>query len=147
MIASTLTTSGDTSPATALDLTVPAGMGGNFTYDRTFTLNADTAAGLDAGNASIVVHGLDPATLSTAAQNAKSDLDPTLPLAATSPALCGTLEASQMNMPNGSAATGGGSTSTGPDAGMLALGGGLILAAGGVLIARRRVVASRTESR
>ncbi len=41
----------------------------------------------------IVVHGLDPATLSKKAQAEKSDLVPSLPLAATSPALCGALTA------------------------------------------------------
>ena len=39
----------------------------------------------------IVVHGLDPTTLSAKAQAEKSDLVPSLPLAATSPALCGAL--------------------------------------------------------
>ena len=45
----------------------------------------------------VVVHGLDPATLPAAAQSKPSDLVPSLPLAATSPALCGTLTASQMS--------------------------------------------------
>lgn len=140
MIGTTLSMSGDTSPKAGTDLKV-AGMGSTYSYDRTFTLNADTAAALKAGTASVVVHGLDPATLSKKAQDAKSNLVPSLPLAATSPALCGTLTASQMNMPNGAPLTGGGSTSNGPDMGMLALGGGLFLTAGGIVVARRRSVA------
>jgi hypothetical protein len=121
-------------------------MGGSYTYDRTFTLNADTAASLKAGTASVVVHGLDPATLSKKAQDAKSNLVPELPLAATAPALCGTLTASQMDMPNGAPLTGGGSTSNGPDMGLLALGGGLFLTAGGLVVARRRSIV-RSESK
>ncbi|MEO6827401.1 MAG: hypothetical protein ABI255_00585 [Microbacteriaceae bacterium] len=139
-IGTTLSTSGDTSPAAGTDLTV-AGMGANFTYERTFTLNADTAAALKAGTGVVVVHGLDPATLSKQAQDAKSNLVPSLPLAATSPALCGSLQASQMTMPNGPVQTGGGSTSTGPNLGSLALGGGLLAAAGGAVIIRRRITA------
>ncbi|KNH12636.1 hypothetical protein ACU18_18750, partial [Arthrobacter sp. ZBG10] len=64
-----------------------------------------TKAALEAGTAVVVVHGLDPATLSAAGQAAKSDLVPTLPLAATSPALCGTLKAG-MAMPSGGVDTG-----------------------------------------
>ena len=140
-VGTTLSTSGDTSPAAGTDLTV-AGMGAEYTYERTFTLNAETASALKAGTGVVVVHGLDPATLSQAAQDAPSDLVPSLPLAATSPALCGTLTASQMDMPEGGAQTGAGGTH-GSDLGMLALGGGLVLAAGGVVVARRRAVAGR----
>ncbi|ASD24172.1 hypothetical protein B7495_18660 (plasmid) [Cryobacterium sp. LW097] len=139
-IGTTLSTSGDTSPAAGTDLTV-AGMGASFTYNRTFTLDAATAASLEAGTAVVVVHGLDPATLSQAAQDAPSDLVPSLPLAATSPALCGALSASQSNMPNGGVETGGGSTSSGADIGLLALGAGFLTAAGGALVVRRRLAA------
>lgn len=146
MIATTLSTSGDTSPEAGTDLKV-AGMGGSYTYERTFTLNADTMAGLKDGKASVVVHGLDPSTLSKNAQEAKSNLVPELPLAATSPALCGTLEVSQMSeMPDGAPLTGGGSTSSGADIGLLALGGGLVLAAGGTVAVRRRI-AARADSK
>lgn len=140
MIGTTLSTSGDTSKAAGTDLKV-AGMGAAYTYNRTFTVNPETAASIKAGTASVVVHGLDPTTLSAKAQGEKSNLVPTLPLAATSPALCGTLQASQMNMPAGGAQTGGGGTSNGPDLGMLALGGGLVVAAGGAWLVRRRVTA------
>ncbi|MDD1477734.1 CHRD domain-containing protein [Arthrobacter sp. H16F315] len=138
-IVTTLSTTGDTSPAAGLDLKV-AGQGSSYTVDRTFELNAETKAALEAGTAVVVVHGLDPATLSAAGQAAKSDLAPTLPLAATSPALCGTLAVGQMSMPVGGADTGVAQGTSGTDAGTLALGGGLVLAAaaGGVYLVRRR---------
>ncbi|SDY33286.1 hypothetical protein SAMN05661080_03120 [Modestobacter sp. DSM 44400] len=137
------TTSGDTSPAAGTTLTV-APSGASFEYNRTFDLDAATLASVKAGTAVVVVHGLDPATLSAAAQAKPSDLVPSLPLAATSPALCGALKASQMSsMPPGSAATGGGSTAGVEDQGLLALGGGLLAAgavAGGLALRRRSAV-------
>jgi len=139
-IGATLSTSGDTSPAAGTTLTV-APSGASFNYSRTFDLDAKTMAALRNGTAVVVVHGLDPATLSKKAQGEKSDLVPSLPLAATSPALCGTLVASQMSsMPGGAANTGGGSTSGIEDQGVLGL-GGVLLAAGlgaGALAMRRR---------
>lgn len=139
-IGTTLSTSGDTSPAAGTTLTV-APSGASFTYNRTFALDAKTMESLKAGTAVVVVHGLDPATLSAAAQSKPSDLVPSLPLAATSPALCGALTASQMgSMPSGSAATGGGSTAGVEDQGLMALGGGLLAAgavAGGLAVRRR----------
>lgn len=141
-IVTTLSTSGDTSPAAGLDLKV-GGQGASYTVDRTFELNAETKAALDAGTAVVVVHGLDPATLSAAGQAAKSDLAPTLPLAATSPALCGTLTAGQMTMPVGGADTGV-TQETGTDTGALAVGGGLALIAlaGGTYVVRRRTASA-----
>ena len=86
-------------------------------------------ASLKAGTAVIVVHGLDPATW-PAAQAEQERARASLPLAATSPALCGTLTASQMSsVPTGSAATGGGSTAGVEDPGLLA-GGAALVAAG-----------------
>jgi hypothetical protein len=144
-IGTTLSTSGDSSPAAGTTLTV-APSGASYDYKRTVTLDSKTLASLQAGTGVVVVHGLDPATLSTKAQGEKSDLVPSLPLAATSPALCGTLSASQMTvMPGGSAGTGGGSTAGLQDEGMLALGGGLIAAgavAGGFALRRRATVTS-----
>jgi hypothetical protein len=141
-IVTTLSTSGDTSPAAGLDLKV-GGQGAAYTVDRTLELNAETKAALQAGTAVVVVHGLDPATLSAAGQAAKSDLAPELPLAATSPALCGTLTAGQMKMPAGGAATGI-TQHSGMDTGALALGGGLALfaLAGGAYVVRRRNAAA-----
>jgi hypothetical protein len=84
------------------------------------------------------VHGLDPATLSKKAQGEKSDLVPSLPLAATSPALCGALNA----MPSGGVNTGTGSTSGTEDSGLLGLAGGLFAAGAGIAMytVRRRTV-------
>lgn len=127
-IGTTLSTSGDTSPAAGTTLTV-APAGASTDYHRTITLDAKTLASVKAGTAVVVVHGLDPATLSKAAQGEKSDLVPSLPLAATSPALCGALAASQMsNIPGGSADTGGGGTAGLQHRGWLEIGGGLMLA-------------------
>jgi hypothetical protein len=139
-IGATLSTSGDTSPAAGTTLTV-APSGGSFTYSRTFALDDKTLASVKAGTAVIVVHGLDPATLPAAAQNEPSDLVPSLPLAATSPALCGALKTSQMSsMPSGAADTGGGSTAGLQDEGVLAGGAALLAAgavAGGIALRRR----------
>ena len=144
-ILTTLSLSGDVSPAAGTTLEV-APSGGSFDYNRTFELNEDTMASLEAGTAVVVVHGLDPATLSPAAQGAMSELVPSLPLAATSPALCGTLTASQMsNVPSGSADTGGGGTAGVEDAGLLAAGAAMvgIGAVVGAAAYRRRSPAER----
>ena len=140
-IGTTLSESGDTSAAAGTTLTV-APSGASTSYHRTFTMNAKTIASLKAGTAVVVVHGLDPATLSKKAQGEKSDLVPSLPLAATSPALCGVLTASEMtSTPTGAMATGGGSTAGTQDEGLLGLGGALLaggLLAGGIAVRRRR---------
>ena len=145
-IGATLSTSGDTSPAAGTTLTV-APSGGSADYKRTITLDAKTMASITGGTAVIVVHGDDPTTLSTQAQGEKSDLVPALPLAATSPALCGALKVSQMSsVPNGSAATGGGSTAGIQDEGLLAMGGALVAAgavAGAVALRRRTAPSAR----
>ena len=137
-IQTTLSTSGDTSPASGTDIKI-APSGASFNYSRTITLDAATLASLTSGKAVVVVHGLDPATAAPAATSSKSELVPSLPLAATSPALCGTLTASQMSAtPSGAPATGGGSTSGTQDVGLFALGGLLLLGGTSVLIARQR---------
>ncbi|OUM45188.1 CHRD domain-containing protein [Arthrobacter sedimenti] len=140
-IQTTLTTSGATTPAEGLNLQL-GGQGGSYTIQREITLDAATKASLEAGTAVVVVHGLDPATVTSTPEafNAPSDLEPSLPLGATSPALCGTLVASQMgSMPNGGADTGV-AQDTGSNTGVLALGGGLVLAAAasGTFAVRRR---------
>ena len=139
-IVTTLSTSGDTSPAAGLDLAL-GGQGGSYTVSRTFELNQETQDALDAGTAVVVVHGLDPATAGVSEEvfSSPSDLNPDLPLGATSPALCGTLVASQMGaMPQGGADTGV-EQQSGSNLGMIALGGGLVLAAaaGGTFAVRR----------
>lgn len=137
-IGTTLSVKGDTSPKAGTDIKIsPAGA--STTYHRKITVTSDVAKSIRDGNAVIVVHGLDPATLSKKAQGEKSDLVPSLPLAATSPALCGVVNA----MPAGGVATGTGSTAGVEDTGILALGGGLLVAgfASGALAARRRKTA------
>jgi hypothetical protein len=87
---------------------------------------------------------LDPATLSAKAKTEKSDLVPSLPLAATSPALCGPLEVSQMTqMPTGAADTGGGATAGLQDPWLFGAGAAAVLAAGGALMMRRRTSGQR----
>jgi LPXTG-motif cell wall-anchored protein len=131
-IGTTLSVKGDTSPAAGTNIKI-APAGSSTEYHRTITLSQDTVNALRASTGVVVVHGLDPATLSKKAQNEKSDLVPSLPLAATSPALCGALS----SMPSGGVATGTGSTGGIEHLGLLA-GGGSLLAAGGVLFATRR---------
>lgn len=140
-ILTTVTTSGATTPAEALNLEL-GGQGGTYSIQRTFTLDAATQQALEAGTAVFNVHGLDPATTPSTPEafNAPSDLDPSLPLGATSPALCGPLVLTQMGaMPSGGADTGVATETGGTSVGMIALGGGLALAAavGGVYAVRR----------
>lgn len=134
-IGATLSVSGDTSPAAATNIKTAPG-GGSTNYHRTIALDSATASALRNGTAVVVVHGLDPSTLSKKAQGEKSNLVPSLPLAATSPALCGVLTA----MPTGGAATGyDGSTPGSSDTALLGAGGALIaLGAGGAMFASRR---------
>ncbi|HEX2902797.1 MAG TPA: hypothetical protein VHO01_05005 [Jatrophihabitans sp.] len=144
-IGTTLSTSGDTSPKSAADVTIAPG-GGSFTYKRTITLDQATLTAIQNNKAEIVVHGLNPANAPKAALTTTNSLGVTLPGAskkvaaiATAPALCGALTLSQMSStPVGSSPTGGGSTAGIEDEALFGLGGGLILAAGGVLMARRR---------
>jgi hypothetical protein len=133
-IGTTLSTTGDTSPAAGTDIKI-APSGPSTDYRRTITLSSDTVKALQADTAVIVVHGLDPSTLSKKAQGEKSDLVPSLPLAATSPALCGAVHA----MPAGGVATGTGSTAGLEDSALLGLAGGLfVLGAGTALFTVRR---------
>jgi hypothetical protein len=133
-ILTTLSVKGDTSPAAGTNIKI-APAGPSTDYTRTITVDDTTVQALQGGTAVIVVHGLDPATLSKKAQGEKSDLVPSLPLAATSPALCGALTA----MPVGGPQTGSGSTAGPENLGLFGLGGGLLaLGAGGVIVARKR---------
>jgi hypothetical protein len=152
-IGTTLSTSGDTSPKSAADVTIAPG-GGGFTYSRTITLDQATLTAIQNNKAEIVVHGLNPANAPKAALTTPNSLGVTLPGAskpvaaiATAPALCGKLTASQMStMPNGAAATGGGSTAGLQDEGLLATGGALVAAgavAGAVALRRRSATSSR----
>ena len=92
-ILTTLSVSGDTTPAAGTNVEI-APSGASFNYSRTITLDGATMDSLKAGTAVIVVHGLDPAMAAPAATSSPSELVPSLPLAATSPALCGALKTS-----------------------------------------------------
>ncbi len=138
-------TPGGTSATTGANITI-APKGTTFTYSRTITLNATTMKAIHTHNAVIVVHGLTPATAPKAATTLKSTVPGTtkLPLAATAPAVCGQLVASQVNaVPSGAPATGGGSTAGVQDVTLFAVGGGLLVGGAGLLAARRRLNLSR----
>ncbi|MDN5768270.1 MAG: superoxide dismutase family protein [Humibacillus sp.] len=133
-----LTTSGDTSPKSALAIdrfsTAP---GGKISYSRgSIQVSPELAAGLEAGHAAIVVHGVDYNKNGKYDGATKSDLDPSLPTEATDPALCGILTVA----PTGGMNTGGGGAATGSNQSLLLVGGGLLLAGaavGGFTLKRR----------
>ncbi|MFJ8623679.1 hypothetical protein ACIRD3_12655 [Kitasatospora sp. NPDC093550] len=91
-IGTSLTTRGDTSPASALAVDrFPST--GTFHYSRTIQLTSDVAQQVRADNAVVVIHGIDYN------HNGKydnvlgpSELNPALPQEATAPALCGPLD-------------------------------------------------------
>lgn len=133
---------GGTSAKTGTNTTI-APKGTSYTYSRTITLNATTMKAIQDNSAVIVVHGLTPSTAPKAATTAKSPLVSSLPLAATAPALCGPLTASQMSaVPSGAPQTGGGSTAGLQDVTLLAVGGGLLAGGAGLLAVRRRLRSS-----
>lgn len=134
-IGTTLSVKGDTSPAAGTNIKI-APSGGSANYSRTIKVSSAVAQSLRAGTGVVVVHGDDPTLLSKKAQGEKSPLVPSLPLAATAPALCGALT----SMPSGGVATGTGSTAGVQDLGLLAAGGGLVAAGAGLFVARRRRV-------
>ncbi len=140
-IGTSLTLTGDTSPAAALAIEdFPAT--GNFTYERTIDLDPAVVSNLENGTAVIVVHGIDYNG------NGKYDdvlgpspLDKSLPLEATAPALCGPLAPMQTSaVPQGGVATGGGSTAAnGVNTSAVAVGAlALFAAAGSAVLAYRR---------
>jgi hypothetical protein len=139
-----LTTTGDTSPDSGLAVDrMPTG--DDFDYSRgDVQVSAEVAQAILAGQAVVVVHGVDydgDGTYS-AGERGPSDLDPALPGEATDPALCGVLTASQMDsMPQGGVEAGNGSTSGVENAGLIGV-GALATLGGVALIARRRF---RTE--
>jgi hypothetical protein len=88
-----LTKSGDTSPASALAVdrfdTAPHG---RLSYQRGgIDVSPDVARAIVAGEAVIVVHGVDHDGDGVYDGDTPSDLDPALPTEATDPALCGAL--------------------------------------------------------
>lgn len=128
----------DKTPAGALDL-MAAPSGDSITYKETFQLSQATMDSLSGGTAVVVVHGLDPANQPAGATE-PSDLAPELPLAATSPALCGALAMAPAGGVDTGVVTAAGFGATDSQMGAVALGGSLLaaLAAAGYFIGRRR---------
>ncbi|TYP89090.1 hypothetical protein [Blastococcus xanthinilyticus] len=140
-IGTSLTTTGDTSPESGLAIDrFPTADDGSVSYERTFEVSDDVHAAFEEGTAVLVLHGVDKNGSGAYDGDVMSDLDPSLPMEATAPAACGSLEAAQMGAaPAGGAETGAGSTAgfeaqTAMGVGALALAG----AAGAGAIAYRR---------
>ncbi len=129
-----LTTTGDTSPNSALALPrFPTTPTGTEDYSRSITVNSDVAQQVAAGKGVVVIHGIDYLHNGSYKDLGPSELNPSLPLEGTAPALCGQLAV----MPSGGVATGVGNGGSGTEA-LLGLGAAAVVAAGGVLIYRRR---------
>lgn len=147
MIGTSLTTSGDSSPKSALAVQrFPAGS--TVDYSRTLTVTSDVAKNIKSGKAVLVVHGIDYNNNGTYDNVlGASELDKSLPAEATDPALCGAFTASQMaSMPSGGADTGDGATqSHHTSTGMVAGGSAaaLIGVGGGAYALRRRSTSGR----
>ncbi len=128
-VAVSLTKTGDTSDKSVLAIdrfsTAPQG---KISYERgSIKVSPAIAKAVTAGQAVVVIHGVDYNDNGKYDGKAKSDLDPSLPAEATDPALCGVLSAA----PAGGAQTGGGGSAPADNGLALALGGGLILLAAG----------------
>ncbi len=91
-IGTSLTTTGDTSPASGLAVDrFP--VGSKVHYQRTIHLSDEAAKSLREGTGVVVVHGIDFNGNGKYDNNlGPSDLDPKLPSEATNPALCGPLK-------------------------------------------------------
>jgi hypothetical protein len=90
-----LTTRGDTSPASALAVDrFPTAPRGVEHYDRTTRTQQDVAQAIRQGKAVVVIHGVDYNNNGEYdfASAGKSELDPSLPAEATDPAACGVLK-------------------------------------------------------
>lgn len=138
-IAVSLTTEGDTSADSGLAVDrYPTAPGGTQNYERTMTVDQATADAILAGEAVVVIHGVDyNGNGEYDAEAGASELDESLPREATDPALCARLVAAPM----GGAATGGGGTVdvAGFNPALLGLGAAVVLAFGaGTVLARRR---------
>ena len=92
-VAVSLTTKGDTSAASALAVDrFSTAAHGKIRYHRHVTTDKKTAKGIRAGDAVLVIHGVDHNHNGKYDFRAgKSDLDPKLPAEATNPAACGVL--------------------------------------------------------
>lgn len=132
-----LTTEGDTSPDSGLAVD-RFGVGDDVSYSRAdVEVTAEVAEDILSGESAVVVHGVDHNDSGAYDGDTPSDLDPSLPTEATDPALCGILQASQMDdMPAGGVETG--EAAAGTNVGLVAA-GGLAVAGGALLVARRRL--------
>ncbi|MDT0274901.1 CHRD domain-containing protein [Blastococcus goldschmidtiae] len=132
-----LTTSGDTSPASGLAVDRFA-VGDDFEYSRgDVQVSQEVADAILSGKAVVVIHGVDydGDGAYSAGDRGVSDLDASLPGEATDPALCGVLKAT----PAGGVAAGDGSSATDEASSLPYVLGGLALtAAGGAAFAARR---------
>ena len=91
-VAASLTTRGDTGPASALAVDrFPTAPHRTVVYQRRITVSAATATAVRHRNAVIVVHGVDSNRSGGYDGALRSDLDPALPMEATAPAACGPL--------------------------------------------------------
>lgn len=132
---------GKTDASAALDVpNFPATA--SYTYERTITVDSALAEQIANGDGVVVVHGIDADGSGKYDGEAKSELDDSLPLEATAPAACGSLDPAQMAMPHGGVETGGTSTAGTEYAGALAL-GGLALGLGAVGFAANRLRTNR----
>jgi hypothetical protein len=94
-IAVSLTTRGDTSPASALDVTrFPTTPRGVENYNRMTRTSLAVARAIKRGEAVVVIHGVDYNNNGKYDFDSagKSELDPKLPAEATDPAACGVLK-------------------------------------------------------
>jgi hypothetical protein len=94
MIVTSLTTKGDTSPASALAVTrFPTAPHGMVEYRRTIRVSKAVAHAVRSGEATLVVHGVDYNNNGAYDfdRAGPSELDASLPAEATDPALCGVL--------------------------------------------------------
>jgi hypothetical protein len=142
-IAVSLTTEGDTSPDSGLAID-RFGVGDDVSYSRA-GIEADQATvdAIMAGQAVVVVHGVDHDGSGTYDEGDRgpSDLDPALPGEATDPALCGVVQAMQMtDVPTGGVDTG--EAALGSQNLLLAATGGAALVGGALVLARRRTATS-----
>ncbi len=142
-----LTKTGDTSPASTLAVDrYDTAAGGKISYERgSIKVSTGVAKAIKAGQAVVVVHGVDYNNNGKYDGAAKSDLDPKLPTEATDPAICGALKASQMSsLPSGGVETGDGTTTGVEHKGLIGA-GGVALLGGLVVAARRRETATGTR--
>jgi hypothetical protein len=90
-----LTTEGDTSPASVLAIDrFDTATDGTIDYERDglFETDKGVAKAIADGKGVVVIHGVDYNEDGTYSGAAESDLDPSLPAEATDPAMCGVLE-------------------------------------------------------